>query len=84
MYVQVAYQSLEMQEIVVHEFTLDEEIEHSPADLARWTELAKDCIKMKQHMTIFFTDDDGSFADLDQSVLKALIKGKKWSSKLQS
>ncbi|XP_076821173.1 transient receptor potential cation channel subfamily M member-like 2 isoform X2 [Clavelina lepadiformis] len=65
----------------IGDLSADEEIEHSPADLARWTELAKDCIKMKQHMTIFFTDDDGSFADLDQSVLKALIKDQEFSTK---
>ncbi|XP_076806205.1 transient receptor potential cation channel subfamily M member 2-like [Clavelina lepadiformis] len=50
----------------------DEGIEYSKADLNSWTKLTTECIKMKKHMTIFFTDQNGSFGELDQAVLQAL------------
>ncbi|XP_076821177.1 transient receptor potential cation channel subfamily M member 2-like isoform X1 [Clavelina lepadiformis] len=59
----------------------DEGIEYNMGELSTWVELVKDCMRMKEKMTIYFTDDDGSFAELDEAVLEALIAEQEFSTK---
>ena len=45
-----------------------------PQVLSRWTNLTRECIKMKDNITIFETDlDEDSIRNLDVAILKSLL-----------
>ena len=45
-----------------------------PQVLSRWTNLTRECIKMKDNITIFETEfDEDSIKNLDVAILKSLL-----------